>query len=110
MVLGVVVWALMRPVHDRGGAQLPSAEMQMASLKEALDAFQQDNGYYPRGTNGLLELVRPSSEATNWHGPYLEDIPLNPWGREYIYQSPGKYNPDSYDLILLGPSKMTNDE
>ncbi|MCX7661291.1 MAG: type II secretion system protein GspG, partial [Candidatus Omnitrophica bacterium] len=35
------------------------------------------------------------------NGPYLEKKPLDPWGREYRYRSPGQYRQD-YDLYSLG--------
>jgi general secretion pathway protein G len=39
----------------------------------------------------------------NWKGPYLrESVPLDPWGRPYIYIAPGVANPTMYDLYSLG--------
>ena len=69
----------------------------------ALDAFKRDTGHYPTGTNGLLELVQRPPDTTNWHGPYLEFIPKDPWGHDYIYECPGKHNTNFFDLISLGP-------
>ena len=41
--------------------------------------------------------------ALNWRGPYLRKaVPLDPWGRPYLYASPGSANPDSYDLSSQG--------
>jgi general secretion pathway protein G len=41
--------------------------------------------------------------ARNWRGPYLKKaVPLDPYGRPYLYRSPGEANPDSYDLVSLG--------
>jgi type II secretion system (T2SS) protein G len=35
----------------------------------------------------------------NWKGPYLRQIvPLDPWGRVYVYLAPGMANPNSYDM------------
>ncbi|MGH7338727.1 MAG: type II secretion system protein GspG, partial [Myxococcota bacterium] len=47
----------------------------------------------------------PSGEpvARNWRGPYLrKGLPLDPWGRPYVYRSPGERNPHGYDLYSLG--------
>jgi general secretion pathway protein G len=49
-------------------------------------------------------MVRPR-DAMNWHGPYMEkDIPLDPWGKPYSYQCPGRHNPSGYDLFTTDPS------
>ena len=35
--------------------------------------------------------------------PYLRKVvPNDPWGRPYVYVSPGKENPTTYDLYSLG--------
>ena len=72
----------------------------------ALDSFEVDNGYYPKGKNGLNELVQAPRDAQNWRGPYMKsEIPLDPWGQPYVYECPGKHNPTSYDLMSMGPDK-----
>lgn len=84
-------------------ARLTAAQTQIAAFKTALDAFEVDNGYYPKGRNGLLDLVQQPRDAQNWHGPYLDNIPKDPWGRDYTYECPGKHNPNSYDISSMGP-------
>ena len=38
-----------------------------------------------------------------WKGPYLrKELPNDPWGRPYVYVSPGVVNSESYDLYSLG--------
>jgi general secretion pathway protein G len=71
-----------------------------AGIKTALDAFEVDNGFYPKS---LQDLVQQPSNAKNWHGPYLDKLPVDPWGNPYIYYFPGKHNPNSYDLLSVGP-------
>ena len=83
-------------------AREAAARADIASMKTALDAFEVDNGYYPKGNNGLADLIQSPRDARNWHGPYLEKIPIDPWGNAYIYQYPGKHNPGSYDLMSTG--------
>ena len=66
--------------------------------------FGVDNGFYPKGSNGLEDLIEEPSDATNWRGPYLKQgIPLDPWKNEYIYEYPGKRNENGYDLMSMGP-------
>jgi general secretion pathway protein G len=84
-------------------ARITAARTQISSFGTALDAFEVDNGYYPKGKDGLLALVQQPREAVGWKGPYLKEIPPDPWGNAYIYECPGKNNPTSYDLVSLGP-------
>ena len=79
-----------------------SARSALSSIKTALDAFQVDTGHYPAGTNWMLDLIQKPMGITNWHGPYLDHIPPDPWNRAYQYACPGKHNTDGYDLWSLG--------
>ena len=69
-----------------------------ANIATALKLYELDNGVFPGDLNALL--AKPSS-ASNWNGPYLEKKPLDPWGRVYMYKSPGDHRTD-YDLYSLG--------
>jgi general secretion pathway protein G len=84
-------------------ANITAAQTQIANFKTALDTFEVDNGYYPKGRNGLQDLVVQPRDATKWHGPYLDNIPKDPWQNEYLYECPGKHNPASYDISSQGP-------
>lgn len=83
-------------------ARQTAALTQIANFKTALDAFEVDNGYFPRGKNGLSDLVIQPRDATAWHGPYMESIPKDPWQHDYIYDCPGKHNPAFYDIYSQG--------
>lgn len=86
-------------------ARETAARTQISTFETALDAFEVDMGRYPKGRNGLQELVeQPRDGQSNWRGPYLKTgIPKDPWGNDYIYEAPGKNNPNSYDLMSMGP-------
>src|SRR5437870_13458424 len=43
-------------------ARMTAAQSQIATFGTALDAFEVDNGYYPKGKNGLVDLVQQRSE------------------------------------------------
>src|SRR2546426_9510722 len=80
-------------------ARVTAAQTQIATFGTALDAFEVDTGSYPRGQDGLMQLVVQPGDTQNWRGPYLKsDIPLDPWGHPYIYEFPGKINPSGYDI------------
>ncbi|NDV63396.1 hypothetical protein G0Q06_13100 [Puniceicoccales bacterium CK1056] len=82
------------------------------SLSKPLLEFKIDVGRYPSQMEGIGILVnRPDSEThINWKGPYVIEIPLDPWGNRYQYVSPGIHNPNSYDLWSLGPDGVPSDD
>jgi general secretion pathway protein G len=85
-------------------AKIAAAKSQIATFGTALDAYEVDNGSYPRGNNGLVSLMQKPRDAQSWKGPYMQkDIPLDPWNHPYIYTCPGKHNPSGYDLMSTGP-------
>ena len=84
-------------------ARVTAAQTQISNFKTALDAFEVDTGRYPKGRNGLTDLIQQPRDTTGWHGPYLDNLPKDPWGNDYIYECPGKHNPNSYDISSLGP-------
>ena len=83
-------------------AQIAATQTQIAAFKTALDHFEVDNGYYPKGKNGLLDLIQQPRDAQSWRGPYLssDTVPKDPWGNEYKYVSPAQSAP--YEIISLG--------
>lgn len=91
-------------------ARLTAAATQISSFGTALDAYEVDNGYYPKGKAGLLDLVQQPRDAQNWKGPYLKEVPKDPWGNEYVYECPGRQNATSYDLISGGPDGKTGSD
>lgn len=101
----LVIWLLIMPRVSsvrRTPARVQVAKTQINAFKIALDMFNADNGYYPKGMNGLSCLVTRPVGATNWH-QYMDSVPLDPWGRQYIYEFPGRHNLDGFDLMSTGP-------
>jgi len=103
-----ILAALVSPMIFRnvGDAKVSATKAQVEMLGLALDAYRLDNDYYPSTEQGLGALVRiPSSDPLprNWRGFYLKKgVPLDAWGRPFLYRSPGEKNPESYDLTSLG--------
>ena len=89
-----------------GAAKDATARSQIEMLGAALDAYRLDNGRYPATAQGLAALwAAPVQDPRplSWKGPYLrKEVPLDPWGRPYIYKSPGEQNPAGYDLVSYG--------
>jgi general secretion pathway protein G len=88
-------------------ARLTAVHADLSSIKTALDAFEVDNGYYPKS---MQDLLQQPNNAKNWHGPYLDKVPQDPWGNNYLYYYPGKHNQNSYDLLSVGPDGKEGSE
>jgi len=88
-------------------AKKTKARLQIENLEGALKLYKLDNGMYPSTEQGLDALVlKPSTGVVpqNWReGGYLEKgkVPPDPWGKPYVYISPGVKNKD-FDLKSLG--------
>jgi general secretion pathway protein G len=90
-------------------ARMTAAQTQISTFGTALDAFEVDTGSYPRGQDGLNQLVAAPADVPNWRGPYLKsEIPADPWGRPYLYEFQGRVNPSGYDLRSVGPDGQAN--
>jgi general secretion pathway protein G len=84
-----------------GKAEVKAARAQLDSLEKALDQYRLDVGRYPTSEQGLNALMVQPSGSTRWAGPYLKkSIPLDPWGKPYLYKSPGEHG--EFDLFSYG--------
>ena len=91
-----------RVLNYLGEAKSKTAKIQIESLASALDLYFLDIGRYPSGSEGLNVLVQSQGGMSAWNGPYLKGnaVPNDPWGRPYMYRSPGQHGP--YDIISYG--------
>jgi len=106
LVVMVIIGLLAALVAPRlfpklGKGKQAAAKAQIELLGQALDQYRLDVGYYPTTEQGLNALmVNPGDDK--WQGPYLKKsaVPLDPWARPYLYQSPGTHG--EYDLWSYG--------
>lgn len=107
IIIGILAaMAIPRLAGRSRQARIAAAKVDIESnISTSLDMYELDNGNYPTTEQGLTALVqKPSSspEPVNWNSPYLKKMPKDPWGREYIYKSPGDHNKEDYDLLSAG--------
>jgi general secretion pathway protein G len=82
-------------------AKQKTAKAQIANFETALDTFRLDVGRYPTTEEGLKALREKPSGADKWQGPYFsKEVPLDPWGKPYIYKSPGDNG--EFDILSYG--------
>lgn len=98
---------------DLTGKEVVILRSDESNLSLSLKLYHLDTGYYPTTQQGLQALKeKPTQESTssNWKGPYLTSDPVDPWGKLYIYVSPGTHNRHSYDLSSYGPDGKESDD
>ena len=107
IVLGLLAGIVAPQIIGRlSEAKSTTARTQVELLSVALDGYRLDNGSYPTTEQGLAALREKPTRSpvpANWRGPYLrKDVPLDPWGRAYLYRAPGERNSNGFDLLSLG--------
>jgi general secretion pathway protein G len=98
----IVLPRVMGKVDD---AAVAKAKADVRNLSTALDLYKLDNFTYPSTDQGLAALrSKPSGqpEPANWKaGGYIaEQLPKDPWNRDYEYLSPGQHG--EFDVWSLG--------
>jgi len=106
LVVIVIIGLLVGYVAPRYFSQVGKSEVQVTraqidAFEKALDQYRLDVRRFPSTQQGLEALVtRPANEA-NWNGPYLKKaVPLDPWGKPYVYRAPGEKA--EFDLLSYG--------
>ena len=103
MVIIGLLAALVAPrfMRQEEKAKIKAARAQIELLGTALDTLRLDVGRYPTTEEGLDALARKPSALERWDGPYLKkQVPMDPWGKPYVYRSPGEHG--SFDLLSYG--------
>ncbi|MEZ5573097.1 MAG: type II secretion system protein GspG [Halioglobus sp.] len=77
-------------LFDAGNTELAKITQDLSSLSLALEAYYKAHFVYPTGEQGLEALVSPpanlAAPSAYPQGGYLKAIPLDPWGRPYVYE------------------------
>lgn len=84
-----------------GKSEVNVAKAQIDALEKALDQYRLDTGHYPSAEIGLRALLERPVNEPKWAGPYLrKEVPLDPWGKPYLYRIPG--TKADFEVISLG--------
>jgi len=106
LVVGAIIGLLAGYVAPRyfgqiGKSEVNTAKAQIDALEKALDQYRLDVGRYPTTEMGLSALVTRPANEPKWSGPYLKKaVPLDPWGKPYLYKMPGDHG--EFDLLSYG--------
>ncbi len=90
-------------------ANRQKARTDIVALENALAQYRLDNGTFPTTEQGLDALINePTIEPRprNYRrGGYIQRLPLDPWGNEYLLLSPGEFG--DFDVFSAGPDGQT---
>lgn len=108
-LLAAIVTFNVLPLGDRG--KITKAKADIATIESALDLYKLQNDGYPTTTDGLQALISPPADADAskyQRGGYIKKLPNDPWGRPYLYASPGQHG--EVDVWTLGADKKEGGE
>lgn len=105
VILALLATFVVPQIMDRPEqARVVKAQQDIRSIESALKMYKLDNFAYPSTDQGLEALVKkpegnPKPRNYNPKG-YLESLPQDPWGNDYLYLNPGEHG--EIDIYSLG--------
>ena len=113
VIMGLLISVVAPTVLNRADeARVQKAQADFKAIETALKIYRLDNYVYPTTEQGLEALVEPSTldpEPRNFkEGGYLAEVPRDPWGRPYLYLSPGERG--EVDIYTLGADGLSGGE
>ena len=113
VIMGLLISVVAPTVLNRADeARVQKAQADFKAIETALKIYRLDNYVYPTTEQGLEALVEASTldpEPRNFKkGGYLEELPVDPWGRPYLYLSPGEQK--EVDIYTLGADGVSGGE
>ncbi len=113
VIMGLLISIVAPTVLNRADeARVQKVHADFKAIETALKIYRLDNYVYPTTEQGLQALVEPSTldpEPRNFKkGGYLPELPIDPWGRPYLYLSPGEHG--EVDIYSLGADGLSGGE
>lgn len=96
LVTAIVVVNVL-PSQDTARVEKARADVRL--IEQALELYRLDQARYPSMEAGLAALTTPPEQGARAE-PYIRRLPDDPWGRPYLYVTPGRNG--SFDLYTLG--------
>ena len=97
VIIGVLA-ALIAPrfLERADEAKVQATKVQMKNIGQALKLYRLQHGKYPNSGEGLQVLATAGTGGKR----YLDSIPKDPWGHDYVYLSPGVHG--DFDILSYG--------
>ena len=95
-ILGILAGVMVFSTKGRiGQTQVGACRTSIQGICTAIDVYEVDNGTIPSSLDALMK----KGNEMNWHGPYLKQDPIDPWGNKFNYAHEG----DTYKVSSAGP-------
>jgi general secretion pathway protein G len=102
-ILATIVAINVSPFLQR--ANLEKVRADISQVGKALELYRFNEMNYPTTEQGIEALVKPHAELKRPYlypqNGYINSVPLDPWGQEYLYLYPGQKT-QTYDIYSLG--------
>jgi len=97
IIIGVMA-AIVAPrfVERADEAKVDSTKIQMKNIEQALKLYRLQKGQYPASSEGLNALTASGKGGKS----YLDALPKDAWGGDFIYLSPGVHG--DVDILSYG--------
>jgi len=97
VIIGVLA-AMVAPrfIERADEAKVDSTKAQMQTIAQAMKLYRLQNGSYPSSGEGIQALVSGAKGGKR----YLDSLPKDAWGNDFIYLSPGVHG--DFDILSYG--------
>jgi general secretion pathway protein G len=91
-------------------SNINTAQIQVDAIDSASERYNVTVGTYPNSIEDLYTMPQGVNPG-KWAGPYLEDVPLDPWQNNYDFVNPGQQNTvGKPDIWSYGPDGQSGTE
>lgn len=102
-ILVTIVVVNVAPFLQR--ANIEKSRADISQITKALELYKFNELSYPTTDQGIEALINPPTDLKRPFlyplDGYINSLPVDPWGKEYLYLQPGKKS-KKYDLYTLG--------
>ncbi len=102
-ILVTIVAVNVAPFLQR--ANIEKSRADISQITKALELYKFNELSYPTTDQGIEALINPPTDLKRpfLYPPdgYINSLPVDPWGKEYLYLQPGEKS-KKYDLYTLG--------
>ncbi|MCC6740515.1 MAG: type II secretion system major pseudopilin GspG [Planctomycetia bacterium] len=108
VIIGVLAAAVTPVLVSRADkARVTRAKGDIKHIADQVKLFKMEQNRYP---DTMEDLVTKPSYAKDWpEGGYLDRVPKDPWGNEYIFRKPAD-NGKEFDVIAYGADNQQGGE
>lgn len=108
VIIGVLAAAVTPVLVSRADkAKVTRAKGDIKHIADQVKMFKMEQNRYP---DAMEDLVNRPSFAKDWpEGGYLEKVPKDPWGADYIFKKPAD-NGKEFDIVAYGADNQQGGE